>query len=142
MDVLEEQLSQLSFQGATGWLNFSHSAAAAQTSIEILQIQNGQLVQIRLYDHTLNHLSLNRSVLGIIPSDTLNRIYIVYPIELTVLLALLGFALTTISMYLFIYYRKQQAVRATSSTLSLCMFIGCYFLLTSSFFQDKKNTSP
>ena len=140
MDVLEEQLSQLSFQGATGWLNFIHSAAAAQTSIEILQIQNGQPVQIGLYDHTLNHLLLNRSVLGIIPSDTLNRIYIVYPIELTVLLALLvvlGFALTTISMYLFIYYRKQQAVRATSSTLSLCMFIGCYFLLTSSFFQDK-----
>ena len=140
MDVLEEQLSQLSFQGATGWLNFIHSAAAAQTSIEILQIQSGQPVQIGLYDHTLNHLSLNRSVLGIIPSDTLNRIYIVYPIELTVLLALLvvlGFALTTISMYLFIYYRKQQAVRATSSTFSLCMFIGCYFLLTSSFFQDK-----
>ena len=139
MDVLEEQLSQLSFQGATGWLNFSHSAAAAQTSIEILHIQNEQPVQIGLYDHSLNHLFLNRSVLGIIPSDILNCIYIIYPIELTVLLALLivlGFALTTISMCLFIYYRKQQAVRATSSTLSLCMFIGCYFLLASSFFQD------
>ena len=139
MDVLEEQLSQLSFQGATGWLNFSHSAAAAQTSIEILHIQNEQPVQIGLYDHSLNHLFLNRSVLGIIPSDILNCIYIIYPIELTVLLALLivlGFALTTISMCLFIYYCKQQAVRATSSTLSLCMFIGCYFLLASSFFQD------
>ena len=42
----------------------------------------------------------------------------------------------TISMCLFIYYRKQPAVRATSYILSLCMFIGCYFLLTSSFFQD------
>ena len=139
MGVLEEQLSQLSLQGATGWLNFSHSAAAVKTSVLILQIQNGKPVQIGLYDHSLNHLSLNRSVLGIIPSDTLDRIYIVYPIELTVLLALLvvlGFALTTISMCLFIYYRKQQAVRATSFTLSLCMFIGCYFLLTSSFFQD------
>ena len=36
IDVLEEFFSQLSFQGATGWINFSHSAAAAQTSIEIL----------------------------------------------------------------------------------------------------------
>ena len=38
-------------------------------------------------------------------------------------------------MCLFIYYRKQPAVKATSSTVSLCMFIGCYLLLTSSFFQ-------
>ena len=53
MNVLEEQLSQLSFQGATGWLNFSHSAAAAQTSTEILQIQNGKPVQIGLCDHSL-----------------------------------------------------------------------------------------
>ena len=41
-------LAQLSFLGATGhgWLNFSHSAAAVETSIEILQFQNGQLVQV------------------------------------------------------------------------------------------------
>ena len=138
LDVFEDQLSQLSFQGATGWLNFNHSAAVAQTSIEILQVQNGQTVQIGLYDHSLNHLSLNRSVLGIIPSDTLNYIYIVYPITLTVLLALLialGFALTMISMCLFIYYRNEPAIKATSNTLSLCLFVGCYFLLTSSFFQ-------
>ena len=77
-------------------------------------------------------------MLGIIPSDTLNYIYIEYPITLTVLPALLivfGFALTMISMCLFIYYRKEPAVKATSSTISLCMFIGCYLLLTSSFFQ-------
>ena len=45
-DVFEEQLSQLLFQGTTGWLNFSHSAAAVQTSVELLQFQNGQSVQI------------------------------------------------------------------------------------------------
>ena len=49
MDVLEEQLSQLSFQGATGRLNFSLSAKAIHTSVEILQIQNGQQVHIQLY---------------------------------------------------------------------------------------------
>ena len=45
-NVLEDQLSPLSFLGATGhgWLNFSHSAAAVETSIEVLQFQNGQLV--------------------------------------------------------------------------------------------------
>ena len=68
--MLEEQLSQLSFQGATGWLNFSHSASAAQTSVKILQIQNGQPVQIGLYYHSLNQVFLNVNVLGEIPSDT------------------------------------------------------------------------
>ena len=89
MDVLEELFSQLSFQGATGWLNFSHSAAAAQTSIEILQIQNGQPVQIGLYYSSLNLLILNVSVLGVIPSVTLDHIYLVYPAVVAMLLLIL-----------------------------------------------------
>ena len=136
MDLLEEQLSQLSFRGTTGWLNFSHSAAAVQTSVEILQIQNGKSVQIGL---STNQLFLNKSVMGEIPSDMLNRIYIEYPIALTVILILLivlCLALTTVSMFLFIYYRKEPAIRATSSTLSVCLFVGCYFLLFSSILHN------
>ena len=141
MNVLKMQLSRLSFQGSIGWLNFSHinSAAAVQTSVEILQIQNGQAVQVGLYYDSLNQLYLNRSMLGQIPSDTLNRIYVVYPIALTVFLTLLtvfGFALTTVLMCLFIYYHNEPVIKATSSTLSLCMFVGCYFLLTSSLYQN------
>ena len=135
MDVLEEQLSQLSFQGATGWLNFSHSAAAAQTSIDILQVQNGQPVQIGSYYHSLNQLTLNKTVLGLIPSHTLDRKYILYPIAVTVImLFLVSFCLilTTISMCLFIYYRNEPAIKATSNTLSLCMFVGSYILLAAS----------
>jgi gamma-aminobutyric acid type B receptor len=138
MDVLEEQLSQLSFQGATGWLNFSHSAAAVQTSIEILQIQNRQPIQIGLYYHSLNQLLLNESRLGIIPGDTLERVYVMYPTALTVFLSLVViFCIisTTFLMLLFIYYRKEPEIKATSFTLSLCMFVGCYLLLISGFFH-------
>ena len=132
MDVLEEQLSQLSFQGATGWLNFSHSAAAAQISLEILQIQNGQLKQIGSYYGSLN---LNISVLGVIPSVTLDCLFSipcctyyasVDPYHLYLILI-------TISMHLFIYYCNEPI--ATSNTLSCCLFVGCYFLLTSSLFH-------
>ena len=135
MDVLEEQLSQLSFQGATGWLNFSHSAAAVQTSVEILQVQNGQPVMIGSYYRSLNQLILNNTVLGLIPSSTLDRKYILYPVAITVLtLFLVSFCLilTTVSMCLFIYYRKEPAIKATSNTLSLCMFVGCYIILAAS----------
>ena len=138
MDVLEEQLSELSFVGATGLLNFSHSAAALQISVDLLQFQDGQPIKIGSYDLSFDKFLLNKSVLGEIPSDTLNRIYVLYPIPLMVILSIvigLCFALTTISMCLFIYYRQQPAIKATSNTLSHCMFIGCYFLLISSFFH-------
>ena len=139
MDVLGEQLSQLSFQGSTGWLNFSHSAAAVQTSVELLQIQNGQPVQIGLYYHSLNQLFVNKSKFGITPSDTLERIYVVYPTALTIFLSLVViFCIisTTVLMWLFIYYRKEPEIKATSYTLSLCMFVGCYLVLTSALFHN------
>ena len=38
---------------------------------------------------------------------------------------------TTITMVLFIHYRNHPDIKATSSILSLCMFIGCYLLIVS-----------
>ena len=37
---------------------------------------------------------------------------------------------TTIVLLLFIYYRNQPEIKATSVWLSLCMFLGCYFILS------------
>ena len=71
MDVLEEQLSKLSFEGATGLLNFSQSAAVAQISVKIFQFQKGKSMQIGSYDSSLSQLLLNISTLREIPSDTL-----------------------------------------------------------------------
>ena len=136
--IMEEQLSQLSFQGATGWLNFSHSAAA-QISVEILQIQNGKSMQIGLYYHSLDQFFLNKSKLRNIPSDSLDRVYVIYPTVLTVFLSsliILCIVSTTLLMCLFIYFHKEPEIKATSNTLSLCMFVGCYFVLTSSLFHS------
>ena len=144
-NVLEEQLSRLSFQGATGLLNFSHSAAAVQTSVEVLQFQNRHPVQIGLYYHSLDQLTLNGSVLGVIPSDRLDRIYLVLPAALTILLSFIitiCFILTMVSMCLFINFRNKPAIKATSFSLSLCMFIGCYFLFTSSLFHTIITGTP
>ena len=138
MNVFEEQLSKLSFQGSTGLLNFSLGAAALQISIELFQFQSGQPVKIGSYDSSLDQLLLNESALGEIPSDRLNRVSVLFPIPLTVFLSVLivlCFVLTSVSMCLFIYYRKQPVIKATSSTLTLCLFVGCYLLLMSSLFH-------
>ena len=136
--ILEEQLSELSFQGATGFLNFSQRAAVVITSVDLLQHRNGQSELIGEYNVSLDELQLDLSKLGKIPSTTLARIYVLFPVYLTVLLTVmvvLCFALTTVSMCIFFYYRNQPAIKASSSTLSICLFIGCYFHLTSSLFH-------
>ena len=151
-DVLEEQLSELSFHGATGFLNFSREKAALNTSVKLIQFQNGQQVQLGVYTATHGQLILNKTVMGNIPSGSVSRVYVLYPVPLTIILTfviVLCFALITVSMFLFFYYRKEPAIKATSSTLSAFMFIGCYLLLASSLMHTitsgisvQKNNEP
>ena len=136
--VIEESLAQVSFQGATGFVNFSQSPAAVQVSVGIFQVKKGETVQMGSYDSSLNQLYLNVSALGKIPSDKIDRLYSLYPTYLTVILCIfLIFSLifTTITMSLFIHYRKTPEIKATSSVLSLYMFVGCYCLIISSLFR-------
>ena len=139
MDVLEEQLSELSFQGITGFLNFSRSTASMETSVKLIQVQNGQPVHIGSYKFSFNQFFLNKQlIIGEIPTDTLDHIYVLYPTYVTVVLFIvitMCFAMTFISMCLYFHYRKHPSIKATSSTLSSCLFIGCYFLLASSSFH-------
>ena len=63
MDVLDNQLSMLSFQGATGLLNFSHKSAAVDLSLELLQFQNGCPIWIGSYHYSSNQLILTNNLL-------------------------------------------------------------------------------
>ena len=113
MDMLEEYFSQLSFQGTTGWLNFSYSAAAVQTSVEIFKSKMENQYKEDCTFRSINQLFLNRSMLWVIPSDMLNRVYVtvVYPIGQTVILSLmivLFIALAIVSLCLFIYYHNNK----------------------------------
>ena len=88
------------------------------------------------YASHLDRLTLNVSLLGEIPSDRLDRVYEIYPIVLTVILSVCAFVcllFTSIVLILFIHYRAEPEIKAASSYLSLCMFLGCYTLLAASF---------
>ena len=138
-DIIEQQLYELSFQGATGYLNFSQPrAATVVTFIELLQFKKGRPEIIGVYNASLDDLDVDLSTLGNIPSTSLARRYILFPSWLTVMLSIMiviCIFLTILSMCTFFYYRNQPAIKATSTTLSISMFIGCFLLLVSSLFH-------
>ena len=133
---LEEELKQLSFQGATGFMNFSQNPAAAQVIVGVTQMYQRDPLEIASYDSALNQFTfLNLSKLENALSHKQDHLYLLYPPYLTFILsALLVLCLifTTGTVSLFIHHRKTPRVKATSFVLSLCMFVGCYSLIVSS----------
>ena len=80
-----------------------------------------------------NNFSINVTfnIPGLGPNVTYT--YIFFPPSLTYFtIAVTGvcYLFTTIVLLLFIYYRNQPEIKATSVWLSLCMFLGCYFVLS------------
>ena len=134
-DWIEKQLTKLTFQGATGFLNFSQKPAAVQISVAVFQVQQREAILIGSYTPSLNQLQLNATTLDEAVNSEFQNSYVLYPPHLTVILCIImaiSFTFTTAMMSLFIHYRKTPKVKATSSVLSLCMFVGCYCLILSS----------
>ena len=133
--TLVEELSRLSFQGATGLLNFSQNPAAEQVTISLSQVSQGETIQIGAYSSSLDQLFLNSSKLEDVLSTKWEHVYLLYPPYLTFILCtllILCLIFTTVTLSLFVHYRKTLKVKATSFILSLCMFVGCYSLIISS----------
>ena len=133
---IEKELKQLSFQGATGLMNFSQNPAAVQITVGVAQMQDGESIEIASYNTALHQFTfLNLSKLENAVGNRQDHLYRLYPPYLMFTLsALLVLCLifTTATVSLFIHYRKIPKVKATSFSLSLCMFVGCYGLILSS----------
>ena len=130
-DVLEQQLANLSYQGASGWVEFNEHRTIS-TPIEIFWIlENGVEQHVGLY----NPLSPSGFLVNIstsqLPKATLPRIYRLIYLPVAILLYMLIAALvifTTVQLILYMFYRDHKVIKATSPYLSLLMFAGCYLL--------------
>ena len=130
-DVIEQQLANLSYQGASGWVEFNEHRTIS-TPIEIFWIlENGVEQHVGLY----NPLSPSGFLVNIetsqLPRDTLPRIYHLIYQPVAILLYMLIAALiifTTVQLILYLLYRDHKVIKATSPYLSLLMFAGCYLL--------------
>ena len=130
--VIEEQLKNLKFQGAGGWIEFNQYRSIS-TPIEVFWIHNNTYKQVCIYNplHPLDfHVNINSSDL---PSDTVPRVYeyILIPLPVAIVLYILTggvIIFTTIQLIPYFYYRRHKVIKATSPLLSLLMFAGCYLL--------------
>ena len=131
-DVIEQQLANLSYQGASGWIKFNEHHTMISTLIEIFWIlENGVEQHVGLY----NPLSPSAFLVNIetiqLPRDTLPRMYHLVDLPVAILLYMLIAALiifTTVQLILYLLYRDHKVIKATSPYLSLLMFAGCYLL--------------
>ena len=130
--VIEEQLKNLRFQGASGWIEFNQYRSVP-TPIKVFWISSDSETykQVGIYNsfHPLDfHVNINSSDL---PSDTVPRLYeyILIPLPVAIVLYILTggvIIFTTIQLILYLYYRHHKVIKATSPFLSLLMFAGCY----------------
>ena len=136
--IIEDQMANLSFQGAGGWVKFDKFRSVS-TPVDVFWMidNNGTQKRVGIYNSSnpkAFRVNLNTSSL---PKDNLEFEYslILFPIAI-VLYMLTGTVtiFTTIQLVLFqcLHFKGDKAIKATSPYLSLLMFAGCYLLLLAS----------
>ena len=139
--IIEEQMANLSFQGAGGWVNFNQYRSVS-TPVDIIWVldKNGTQEHVGVYNPLLSgnslHVELNASSTISLPKDSLDKEFALIPFYMTILIySLIGVVtiITTVQLVLYFYHREHRMIKASSpGDLSLLMFAGCYFLLLAS----------
>ena len=128
--VLQHQLLNLSFQGASGWIQFDENYEIP-SFVDVFQIQNATLKRIAIYDPFTMNFSLKENFPQEIPGDTFDTFYSFLPLWLGVCIFIIQgalFFLITTNMVLLFCWRKEREVKATSFILSMLLTVGCYLL--------------
>ena len=135
--AVRNELPKVSFTGALGDVHFD-SNHEVKTTIDILQVRNGTSTPIGFYDPIHKRLELDIASIDQIPSDELEREYQLFSLPLTIVMSaalVICILLTTGMLVLFICYRNQPEVKASSWFLSFFMFLGSYSLLIGALLQ-------
>ena len=124
---LKSALLRMTVPGIPGNLTF-HSIQHDIPAVYFIQVRNGTATSVAtvhndtvLVNRWLQEEELPRGTLPV-------RVNTVYPTWLGALEITVSGTLITITLVLYVYYRKEPEVRATSWTLSLLMLMGCYMI--------------
>ena len=124
--MIEDQLTKLSYQGASGWVEFNQYRSVSTPINVFWTLDNGTERRVGVYnplDPSNFHVDIDLSF-GNRPD------FLIPPAVGIVLFCVTGLLVlfTTIQLVLYLYYRNHKVIKATSPYLSLLMFAGCYLL--------------
>lgn len=130
---LKRELRKISFPGASGRIIRFGKEQESPSYVDIFQVQNGSEVLIGTYDPFSQNITFTESAPRPTdtPSDTFETFRILLPKWLGVCFLMAEgvlFALITTNFILFIVWRKEREIKATSPILSMLIMIGCYLL--------------
>ena len=100
---------------------------------QTLEILSNDSRSVGYFDSQTKKISLNVTfdVPGL--QENISRNYVLFPpevVQFTVAVTCICFALTTLLLLLFVCFRKEPEIKASSVSLSLLMFLGCYLILS------------
>ena len=133
VEKISEEISQLSFEGTLEKVEFNGSHSRTNPSVDILQMRNKEARYVGYYNQ-FSGTVINISLFSDIPSDELERHYILFtPLLTGIVSSAIAFCILFITamLFLFWYYRNEPEIKATSTRLSLFMFLGCYLMCIS-----------
>ena len=120
----------LTFEGKTGQVNFNKRGKSFKLNVTFVKHNMAHL--IGQYSFSNCSISLDNSMLQPIPPDRFQFRVISLPLTLSIPLFIwlfLMYALVTINLSLFLIFRKEREVKASSVPLSMCIFVGSYLML-------------
>ncbi len=129
---LKHELRKISFPGASGKIIRFGEEQESPSYVDIFQVQNGSEVLIGTFDPFSQNITFTESAPTDPPSDTFETVRILLPTWLGACFLIIAqgvlFALITTNLLLFVVWRKEREIKATSPILSTLIMIGCYLL--------------
>ena len=125
-------ITNTSFTGATGLVKFRNGRRL--TTINVVQMINNAYQEIANFNSECRKLVTHFDILASSDGPRGGKL-IIYGESSTsetvsvMIVFTLSFFFVSVILALFILFREEKEIKATSFTISLCMFLGCYILL-------------
>ena len=142
--ILTQELKNISFQGASGNIQFNENQEVL-TMIDIIQVRNGTQVIIGEYNpHTENLTFKSNFSRDKIPDGSFEIRHDAIPQWLGVLVALFQgilLVLLAITCVYIVHWRNAPEVKSISLRVSILILSGCFMVMLSSLFYNLENFS-
>ena len=125
--MIGQKLTNISFSGRLGPIYFN-TEYKTETKIALCQVIDGTFQKLGIYN-PLENITLHIYPPSQIPSDKIARVYVLLPLPVVALL-MIAIAICTLialmNMTLYLYYRNEPEMKASSVGLSILIFFSCY----------------